>query len=103
MDQLVRYALGRLTKLVNVDAGLTHSLDKDRAKEMLWFLHQDGKFLNPDEIARCVEFELGWHSRDAVKLGDIAKGIAAGKKPRITNPGRINPDIVEILKREMEN
>jgi hypothetical protein len=84
MTTALRNALEALTKAVTLATGLTHSNDKNRAKETFKILHDNGEILLKQEIEAWALCN-GWMAQDADQLGSLAQQIGEGKKVTIEN------------------
>jgi hypothetical protein len=72
------------------------------AKEMLLHLHNEGEILLAAEI-RSFAVSTGWKREDAEELGALAQQIGIGKQPRIDGGPWWKPDIIEILKKDIDD
>lgn len=70
--------------LVNEKTGLCHPSDRDTFVEGLLSLHRAGVRLDPEFIERTLR-NRGWSIEYAMQVGDLARGINDGRKPRVSH------------------
>jgi len=76
LDARVVDQLERLTRMINVSAGLAHPLDNRKAVEMLKELKVHGVQFKPEEM-EIWAVRNGWSAKHAAELMKLAEGFAA--------------------------
>lgn len=85
-DPIVEACVEKLFKIItNKDAGISHSVDTVRAKELFKALHKKGFTLHEHQIYSLAIVD-GWPSDHAKKLAQLAAHIGAGKRVVIKPP-----------------
>jgi Mg/Co/Ni transporter MgtE len=74
---LNREAVNELTKSNNPASRILSATDESKAKELLKAFHQRGITLMPDVMQQQAE-ALGWESRYAKKLAELATQVGNG-------------------------
>jgi hypothetical protein len=100
MSPLVESALKFINQKIDPYSGLSHPSDENAVKEMLFHLHIAGEILLAGDIESFAT-STGWQAKDAEKLGSLAQQIGMGKNPRISGGPYWEVDIIESLKRKI--
>jgi hypothetical protein len=96
LSSLVESALHLLTEEINLETGLSHPSDRNKAKELLTKLHQVGESLDGARIAVWAR-EHGWLDADARDLAELATQIESGQAVRVKDGPWWPDDILEML------
>ncbi|WP_221800491.1 DUF1889 family protein [Oceanobacter mangrovi] len=78
-------SISALSKRMNIQTGLLHSIDDSRAKEMLRALHHHGVAMPYDEVLQlCIA--NNWPEKHAVQFAKLAQRVSDGKRVRVKLP-----------------
>lgn len=94
MTHLLTQALISLSSACNLSSGISHSNDKNRAKETFKRLYGHGEILLKSDIAAWAK-QNGWKSEDADELANLGRDIGQGKKVVIKGGPWWSEDIIE--------
>ena len=96
MDTLLEKALEAINLRTDSSADLSHSNDRNAAKEMFLRLYLAGEILLAEEIEAWAQ-NHGWPPRNAEELGALAQHIGMGNEPLISDGPWWKENIIEIL------
>ena len=102
MSPLLVEALKTITRGTNLETGLAHGSDMEKAKEMFALLKRRGETLHAREIAAWAAAN-GWRPDDARELGDLARDIFLGVEDDTPNYAIWRHDIIDLLRQEGES
>jgi hypothetical protein len=98
LTPLVEKSLHLLTDEINLSTGLSHTSDRNKAKELLTRLHNAGELLNTTSITVWAR-EHGWLDADARDLGELVAKVESGGKVQVKGGPWWPPDVFEVLRR----
>ncbi|KAA0178861.1 hypothetical protein FX016_23315 [Cupriavidus gilardii] len=96
MSKIITEAVKTLSRVANVSTGLTHSNDKNKAKELFKILHDKGEVILKADVVNAALSE-GWRAADADELGSLAQQIGEGKAARVDGGPWWAPDIYDQI------
>jgi hypothetical protein len=96
ISPLVEKALQLLSEEINLETGLSHPSDRNRAKELLAKLHRAGKSLDGSRIAVWAR-DQGWANADARDLAELSTQIESGQAVRVKDGPWWPDDILEEI------
>ena len=76
---IVQRALANLTGSINMSTGIMHPGDEELAKTYLLALYNNGEVINPAALRRHMVNELGWDTKHAQAVFDLAEILNSGK------------------------
>jgi hypothetical protein len=93
-DPVVEAALRSVTRMINVSTGLANPRDRSTAIHSFKILRRNGHTIDPGEIPAWA-MANGWGAEDARELGELARGVLAGRGYR-AGASPFRSDIIRV-------